>query len=144
MIIELHQHKSRVSKLGIIHKREGNVCEKCKKENTEVGKMTDYTDPHDGYGGLLCSECIKKREKPYTEICPKCKDNAYDNGGMTIADKDEPPFEEMCMKCYEKDAKRKERLRKTKKTVKTNWYRLAIIAIGIVGVVVAAVVGFYK
>ena len=32
-------------------KREGNACEKCKKLDTEVGKIAHYKDPHDGYEG---------------------------------------------------------------------------------------------
>jgi len=128
--------------LPIEVKREGTACDKCKKLDTEVGKMIDYTDPHDGYRGLLCSECIKKREKPYTEICPKCKDNAYDNGGMTVwGDNDYPPFEEMCMKCYDKREKRQKQLLKTKKTVKTNWYRLVMIGLAVTAIIVTAVIG---
>jgi len=128
--------------LGIIHKRKGNACEKCKKLDTEVGEITHYT----GHSAdlLLCAKCLKKREEPYTEICPKCKENAYDNGGMTVGDSDEPPFEEMCMKCYEKDAKRKEQLRKTKKIVKTNWYRLVVIGLSITAIIVTAVIGLSR
>jgi len=79
--------------MPIEFKREGNACEKCKKLDSEVGKITHYTDPHDGYEGLLCSECIKKREKPYTEICPICKRVAYEHGGLTYND-DREDFDE--------------------------------------------------
>ena len=116
--------------MPIEFKKEGNACERCKKLDTEVGPITYYTDPHDGYKGLLCSECIKRREKPYTEICPKCKRVAYEHGGLTyyddsdaddpadviVTDSDnyddfdgfdydeKPPssFNLMCMECYEK------------------------------------------
>ena len=70
--------------MPIEFKREGNACEKCKKSNTEVGPITDYTNPYDGYRGLLCSKCIKRQEKSYTEICPVCKRIAYEHGGMTV------------------------------------------------------------
>ncbi|QLH07667.1 hypothetical protein [Nitrosopumilus ureiphilus] len=83
--------------MPIEFKRESNACEKCKKLDTEVGKITHYTKH--GTNLLLCAECIKKREKPYTEICPKCKRLAHKHGGLTFysdsdsdadADADEP------------------------------------------------------
>ena len=99
---------------------------KCKKLDSEIGKITYYTDSHDGYKGLLCSECIKIREKHYTEKCPKCKKIAYEHGGLTYyddSDVDElnnfegfdrihsdeitpPSFEVMCMECHGKKVTR--------------------------------------
>jgi len=129
--------------LPVESRREGNVCEKCGKENTEVGKMTDYTDPHDGYKGLLCSECITRREKPYTEICPRCHDNAYANGGMTVwSGSDENPldYDLVCMKCYEKLEKREVQLNKIKTTSKrfgkNNWKFFISITVAIIGITV--------
>ena len=72
--------------MGIEFVEEGNQCVKCKKLDSEVGKIIHYTDSHDGFTGLLCSECIDRREKPYTVICPKCKKLAYDHGGLTYYD----------------------------------------------------------
>ncbi len=126
-------------------KRSVNVCDKCHKQNTEVGKITDYTDSHDGYNGLLCSECIKRREKPYTEICPKCKRLAYKHGGLTYykdsdaddtkefivtenfddSDFDEiynekpPTFSELiCLECHTKKVAKVKKIRKIKLTIK--------------------------
>ena len=79
--------------MPIEFKKKGNACERCKKLDAEVGPITYYTDPHDGYNGLLCSECIKRREKPYTEICPICKQVAYEHGGLTYYD-DRGDFDE--------------------------------------------------
>ena len=79
--------------------------------------MTDYTDPHDGYKALLCSECIKKREKPYTAICPKCKKLAYEHGGMSVYGDNPENFENMCLECVEK---------KEKKVAKQNIMKLKI------------------
>ena len=131
--------------MPIEFKREGNACEKCKKLDTEVGKITHYKSPHDGYEGLLCSECIKRREKPYTEKCPRCKRVAYKHGGLTyyddsdadddsndvvITDSDNyddfndlrvekpPSFDLMCMECYEKKLTKAKKIRKTKLTIK--------------------------
>jgi len=123
-------------------KEQGDVCKKCKKPNTEVGPITYYTDPHDGYKGLLCSECIKRREKSYTEKCPKCKRIAYEHGGLTYyddsdaddlddkisdnydsfdnfdSDEKPPSFESMCMECHEKKVARVRKIRKVKLTIK--------------------------
>ncbi len=120
-------------------KREGNTCDKCHKPNTEVGAITYYTDPNDGYEGLLCSECIKKREKSYTEICPKCKRLAYKHGGMSFYG--EPPYddEEMCLECVEKTerkmAKRIAIKLKIKNFTKDNWRFWIMVIIGILGLI---------
>lgn len=104
--------------LPIEFKRSGDTCEKCHKPNTEVGKITYYTDPHDGYKGLLCSECIKKREKPYTEICPKCKRLAYKHGGMSFYGEAPHDYEEMCLECVEKKEKKEAKKSAIKLTIK--------------------------
>jgi len=149
-----------VSKLGIVHKRKGDACEKCKKQNTEVGEITHYT----GHGAdlLLCPTCLKKREKTYTEKCPKCKRVAYEHGGLTYYDDsdaddpdtndsdnddgfdydEEPPsFESMCMECHEKKVARVKKIRRAKLTIKNFakdhwkfWVGTAItIILGIIG-----------
>ena len=104
--------------MPIEFKEEGNACEKCKKLDTEVGPITYYTSPHDGYKGLLCSECIKRREKPYTEICPKCNRVAYEHGGMSFYG--EPPYdhEDMCLECVEKKETRDAKTAAIKSTIK--------------------------
>ena len=146
-------------------KEEGDTCKKCNKPNTEVGKITYYTDPHDGYKGLLCSECIKKREKPYTEICPKCKGLAYKHGGLTYYDdsdaddtesvaitenpddfdknyNEEPPtFSElMCLECHTKKVEKVKKNRKIKLTVKNfakdHWKFWIMVTMGIVGLII--------
>lgn len=100
--------------------------------------MTDYTSQYDGYKGLLCSECIKKREKPYTEKCPKCKRLAYEHGGMSFFG--EPPeHEDMCLECVEKKenkiAKRNVLKLKIKFFLKNNWKFFITITIAILGLI---------
>jgi len=125
--------------MPIEFKKEGNACEKCKKSDTEVGPITYYTDPHDGYKGLLCSGCIKRREKPYTEICPKCKRVAYEHGGMS-AYGHEPPFEDMCLECVEKKEARQAKRGHIKLTIKNftknHWKFWITISISIVAIIV--------
>lgn len=131
--------------MPIEHKREGNQCERCKKLQTEVGKITHYTKH--GADLLLCPKCLKFREKTYTEKCPKCKRVAYEHGGLTIYDDsdvddtaadgfvmddtddfnnfdnlydEEPPnFDNvMCEECYEKKLTKAKKIRKAKLTIK--------------------------
>lgn len=131
--------------MPIKFKREGNACEKCKKTYSEVGKITHYKDQHDGYEGLLCENCIKKREKPYKEICPICKRLAYKQGGLTFFDdsdlenssrfeiKDEsdsvdyfglseekpPSFSQiMCLECHEKKVTKEKKKQRIKQEIK--------------------------
>ncbi len=47
--------------LGIIYKKEGNSCERCKKLVEEVGKMSDFKNF--GMHLLLCENCIKEIEE---------------------------------------------------------------------------------
>ena len=47
--------------LVIIRKEEANECERCKKLNTDVGKMSDFKIY--GMHLLLCENCIKEIEK---------------------------------------------------------------------------------
>ncbi len=126
--------------MGILHKREGNACEKCKKLDTEVGPITYYTDPHDGYKGLLCSECIKRREKPYNEICPKCKRVAYEHGGMSCYGEKPEDFEDMCLECVEKKEAREAKRNAIKLTIKNfakdHWKFWITISISIVAIIV--------
>ena len=126
--------------MPIEHKREGNACDKCKKLDTQVGKITYYTDPHDGYTGLLCSECIKKREKPYTEICPKCKRVAYEHGGMSFYGEVPYDFEDMCLECVEKKearvAKMNARKLKIKNFAKDHWKFWITITVAIIGLII--------
>jgi len=129
---------SSVVSLGFKRVREGNQCDRCKKLDTEVGPITYYTDPHDGYKGLLCSECIKKREKPYTEICPKCKRVAYEHGGMSYYGY-ESSFEDMCLECVEKKEARVAKIIAVKSTIKNFakdhwkfWISTGLVIIGLV------------
>ena len=120
-------------------KEEGNACVRCKKLDTEVGPITYYTDPHDGYKGLLCSKCIKRREKPYTEICPKCNRFAYEHGGMS-AYGEGPTFEIMCVECLEKKEAREAKRNAIKLTIKNfmknHWKFWITISISIVAIIV--------
>ena len=134
--------------MPIEFKKEGNACERCKKQDTEVGKITHYTKH--GANLLLCPKCFEDRERPYTEKCPKCKRIAYEHGGLTYYDdsdvndsndikhlvsdnydgfndsedfdynNEKPPLssELMCLECHEKKVARMKRIRKAKLKIK--------------------------
>jgi len=104
--------------MPIEFKQEGNACVRCNKSDTEVGKITHYTDPYDGYEGLLCSGCIEQREKPYKEICPKCKRVAYEHGGMSAYGDKPEEFEIMCLECVEKKEAGEAKKNAIKSTIK--------------------------
>jgi len=101
--------------LPIEFKKEGNACERCNKLDIEVGKIIHYTKHGDDL--LLCPKCLEARERPYTEICPKCKRVAYEHGGMS-AYGEEPPFEDMCVECVEKKEARDTKIIAIKSTIK--------------------------
>ena len=142
--------------MPIEFKRSGDTCEKCNKPNTEVGKITHYTKH--GADLLLCSKCLESREKPYTEICPKCKRVAYEHGGLTYYDEsdtddsndyensdnfndfhnfdndEKPPSssELMCMECHQKKVAKVRKIRRIKLTIKNfakdHWMMFWIMA----------------
>ena len=146
--------------MPIEHKRVGNACERCKKLDTEVGKITHYTK--DGADLLLCPKCLEQREKHYTEKCPKCKKIAYEHGGLTFYDDsdvddsnsdinddfesfvydEKPPSSElMCMECYDKKVVKERKARKIKLIIKNfaknNWKTWISITFAIIGLVIA-------
>jgi len=147
-----------ISDMPIEIKREGNACEMCTKLDTEVGKITHYTEHGDDF--LLCSKCLKKREKPYTEICPKCNRIAYEHGGLAYNDdsdtndsdnddgfdgfdydEEAPSFELMCMECHDKKVARMRKIRKAKLTIKNfakdHWKFWISISISIIAITIA-------
>jgi len=151
--------------MGIIRKRDGNQCEKCKGDVSKVGKITHYTKH--GADLLLCPKCLEFREKSYTAICPKCKRIAYEHGGLTYYDDsdlddsndsivtenyegfdsfdydEKPPssFELMCLECHEKkvasEKKRKARNLKIKNFAKDHWFKWIMIGLGIIAILIA-------
>jgi len=58
-----------VTSLGIKNVREGNQCERCKKDVSQVGP-TDYFEEYDL---VLCEKCAEETIKEKNLKCPKCK-----------------------------------------------------------------------
>jgi len=112
---------------------ESNICDTCQKSDNEVGKIKLRKEHR--INKYLCSKCFKRSEKPYTEICPKCKKVAYEHGGMSAYGFG-PTFEEMCLECVEKketkEAKRKANKLKIKKFILKNWKFWIGIAVALI------------
>ena len=121
--------------MSIEFKREGNACERCKKQDTEVGKITHYTK-HDA-DLLLCPKCLEDQERPYTEKCPKCKRVAYEHGGMSFYGTVPYDYEDMCVECVQKKEARDAKKLKIKNFMKKHWKFWISISIPIVGIIVA-------
>ena len=120
--------------MSIEFKREGNACERCKKQDIEAGKITHYTKH--GADLLLCPKCLEDKERTYTEKCPKCKRVAHEHGGMS-AYGDEPPLEEMCLECVQKKEARDAKKLKIKNFMKDHWKYWITISLTITGIIVA-------
>jgi len=60
--------------------KEGNVCGRCKKIDTSVGKMTRYKNH--GLDKLLCQDCIKEIEDYYSLKCSKCGKPVHLRGNL--------------------------------------------------------------
>ena len=125
-----------MNNLGFKFKREGNLCERCKKEAAEVGKMAFYEE----YDLWCCDKCIKETIDEKNLKCPKCKRVAYEHGGMSGYG-DEPPFEFMCLECVEKKEAREAKRNAIKLTIKNfakdHWKFWIMLVVGIIAIVVS-------
>ncbi len=106
--------------LGIKFKREGNQCERCKKDVTEVGKMGFYEE----YDLWCCDKCIKETTEEKNLKCSKCK-KVVGLDGLT-----EHNGKQLCYQCV-KDAKKNEvKTEERKRFFKTNWFKWIMIGLG--------------
>ena len=117
-------------------KRTGDRCEKCRRLRSVVGQITDYTDPHDGYRALLCSDCIQFHEKPYKSICPKCKRLAHKHGGMSFYGEPSYHHEVMCFECVKKKEKKVKKQNtkklKIKNLLRKNWKFWIMLTVAVI------------
>ncbi len=75
-------------------KKEGNACERCKKLDADVSKMTHYKN-HE-LDELLCQDCIKEIEDYYSVTCAKCGKPAHLRGNLI-----EYENEKICTVCMD-------------------------------------------
>ena len=59
---------------------EENVCERCHKLTTDVGKLTPYKN-HE-LDKLLCQACIREIDDYYSITCAKCGKPAHMRGNL--------------------------------------------------------------
>ena len=110
--------------LGLKRVREGNQCERCKKDVSEVGKMAFYEE----YDLWCCDKCIKETTEEKNLKCSKCK-KVVGLEGLT-----EHNGKQMCYQCVEDVKKNEVKTEERKRFFKTNWFKwitliLALIAI---------------
>jgi len=101
-----------VISLGIKNVREGNQCERCKKDTSEVGKMEFYEE-HDLW---CCDKCIKETVKEKNLKCYKCKKV------VGIENMTEHNNESMCYNCKEKDVTKRKKTKERIKFFRKYWY----------------------
>jgi len=113
--------------LGIERRREGNQCERCKKDISEVGKLDFHTE----YDLLCCEKCFEETTKEKNLKCPRCR-KVVGLDGLT-----EHRGKQMCYQCVE-DAKRNEVKTKERKSfLKKNWFKWIMIGLAITTILVA-------
>ena len=113
--------------LGIKFKREGNQCERCKKDVSEVGKLTFYTE----YDFLCCDKCIKEITKEKNLQCSKCK-KVVGLKGLT-----EHHGKQLCYNCMENVKNKEVQTEKRKSFLKKNWFKWIMIGFATIALLVA-------
>lgn len=108
-------------------KKEGNACERCRKQNTEVGKMTHFKK-YD-LDELICQDCIEKIEQFHNAKCSNC--------GKTTTQDDLVWHEhrEICSECGLKIRTKQKKSEKRKKAFtsrKEFWIGIAVAVIAII------------
>ena len=71
-----------------------NVCERCEKLDSDVGKLTQYQN-HE-VDKLLCQNCIKEIDDYYSLRCSKCDKPAHLRGTLI-----EYQNEQICTICMD-------------------------------------------
>lgn len=107
-------------------KRTSNVCDRCKKDVSEVGKLKEFEEQ------LLCSNCYEKTESEKHLKCPKCKRE------VGLEKMTEYKNESMCYECKDNVKKKEEKTKVRKKFLKTNWFKWIMIGFATAGFVVSA------
>jgi len=115
--------------LGVIIKKAGSECNRCGALEKDVGPISDYKKH--GYDMLLCRDCISQIEEYANLRCPKCN-KKVGHDGMTEYD-----GQRMCYKCEDKRKNVGKISNERIQFIKKYWYAWIMIAIGILGVIIA-------
>jgi len=98
--------------LGIKFKREHNICERCKKDVSEVGKTAFFEE----YDLVLCTKCAEETIKEKNFKCPKCKKVV---GTVKMTEYNDKP---MCYECKEKALVKEKKTRERIRFFRKYWY----------------------
>ena len=112
--------------MPIIHERTSNVCERCGKDVSIVGKLEKFEKL------LLCSNCYKEVKNEKNLKCPRCKKV------VGIEKMTEYKTEPMCYECKDNVKKKEEKTKVRKKFLKMNWFKWIMIGFATAGFVVSA------
>ena len=112
--------------MPIEYKRTTNVCDRCGKDISIVGKLEEFEEQQ------LCSNCYKTTENEKNLKCPECK-KVVGIDNMT-----EYKTESMCYECKDNVKKKEEKTKERKKFLKTNWFKWIMIGFATAGFVVSA------
>ena len=115
--------------MSIEYNRKGDTCDRCKKSNTEVGKITNYKKYNENL--LLCTNCIQKIDKEKTQKCSKCKKIIGIDGLIIYKNKS------MCYECTDIVKKKDAEKKKLSQFFKSNWQFFIGLGVGIVGIILA-------
>lgn len=119
--------------MGIKFVKEGNVCDRCKKPDTEVGTITHYTEFNQN--SLLCSKCIEEIKEVHTRKCSNCKKPVGVTELSTYNQKND-----LCYDCIKKMDKSQKVKLKTKNFVIDNWKFWIATSIGIISIIVIFII----
>ncbi len=117
--------------MGFIYKKEGNACERCKKLNDEVGKMSDFNKYEMHL--LLCENCIKEIEEEQNRECPKCHLLLKERNGISSYED-----KEMCSICADEMRYKKAKRLVTENFFKSHWKFWITLSVMIIIALVAS------
>ena len=109
--------------MGIESVREGNQCERCKRDASNVGELTFYKEDDI----LCCKECHDKVTEENNQRCDECHSVMGKKVRVTRFHK------VLCQSCVEKTTKKKIETDKQKSFIKTAWFKWIMVAFAIMG-----------
>ena len=112
--------------MPIEYKRTTNVCDRCGKDISIVGKLEEFEEQQ------LCSNCYKTTENEKNLKCPKCE-KVVGIDKMT-----EYKTESMCYLCKDNAVKKEEKMQEVSSFAKRHWKFWISISVTII----IAIVGF--
>jgi len=112
--------------LGSIVNRQGDDCDRCKKNKSEVGPVDYYPE----YKHLFCTTCKDEADKEKNAKCQEC------GKAVGIAHLSSSDGKNICHPCVLKKEKKRKKNEKIKTFVISNWKFWIILTTAIIGLVI--------